>query len=303
MQIAPPAFIVPPEAERLRDVFIDWRGDLMTFLRHDVPKLLLVGLGCFVLLQLLRRLTRGVSSLQAKRLPSGLRTQQIKTLAGVINSIGTFVIVFLAILYVLSLVGLNLGPILASAGIVGLAIGFGAQTLVKDFINGFFVLLEDQYNIGDTVRLAGFKGLVEDMTLRRTVLRDDDGTVHIIPNSEVKIVSNMTRDWAQMPIRVVVAYDEPSDKIVGLLQQIGEELRHDPDFADDIVSDIQVPGIDRVGNGEAEYLMLLKTRPNKQYAVSRELRRRIKACFEKNNIRTGAPGRVYVRELSPGGAT
>jgi len=303
MQIAPPAFIVPPEAERLRDVFLDWRGDLMTFLRHDVPKLLLVGLGCFVLLQLLRRLTRGVSSLQAKRLPSGLRTQQIKTLAGVINSIGTFVIVFLAILYVLSLVGLNLGPILASAGIVGLAIGFGAQTLVKDFINGFFVLLEDQYNIGDTVRLAGFKGLVEDMTLRRTVLRDDDGTVHIIPNSEVKIVSNMTRDWAQMPIRVVVAYDEPSDKIVGLLQQIGEELRHDPDFADDIVSDIQVPGIDRVGNGEAEYLMLLKTRPNKQYAVSRELRRRIKACFEKNNIRTGAPGRVYVRELSPGGAT
>lgn len=303
MQIAPPAFIVPPEAERLRDVFLDWRGDLMTFLRHDVPKLLLVGLGCFVLLQLLRRLTRGVSSLQAKRLPSGLRTQQIKTLAGVINSIGTFVIVFLAILYVLSLVGLNLGPILASAGIVGLAIGFGAQTLVKDFINGFFVLLEDQYNIGDTVRLAGFKGLVEDMTLRRTVLRDDDGTVHIIPNSEVKIVSNMTRDWAQMPIRVVVAYDEPSDKIVGLLQQIGEELRHDPDFADDIVSDIQVPGIDRVGNGEAEYLMLLKTRPNKQYAVSRELRRRIKACFEKNNIRTGAPGRVYVRELSPGEAT
>jgi moderate conductance mechanosensitive channel len=293
------AYVVPPEAERLRDLVLDWRGDLMAFLRHDVPKLVLVIVGAIVLLRLLRRVTAGVSRLQAHRLASGLRSQQIKTLAGVVNSIGTFVVIFVATMYVLSLLGLNLGPLLASAGIAGLAIGFGAQTLVKDFINGFFVLLEDQYNVGDTVRLAGFKGIVEDMTLRRTVLRDDDGTIHIVPNSEVKIVSNMTRDWAQMPMKVVVAYDEPSDKIVGLLRDVGDEIRHDPAFADDIVSDIQVPGIDRVGNGEAEYLMLVKTRPNKQYAVSREMRRRIKASFEKNNVRTGAPGRVYVRELAP----
>jgi moderate conductance mechanosensitive channel len=298
MHIALTAFAAPPEAERLRDLVLDWRADLMTFLRHDVPKLLLVVVGSFVLLRLLRRITAEVSRFQAHRLPTGLRSQQIKTLAGVVNSIGTIVVVSVATMYVLSLLGLNLAPLLASAGIAGLAIGFGAQTLVKDFINGFFVLLEDQYNVGDTVRLAGFKGVVEDMTLRRTVLRDDDGTVHIVPNSELKIVSNMTRDWAQMPMRVVVAYDEPSDKIVDLLQGVGEELRHDAAFADDIVSDIQVPGIDRVGNGEAEYLMLVKTRPNKQYAVSRELRRRIKASFEKNQIRTAAPGRVYVRELA-----
>jgi len=298
MQIVPKAFIVPPEAERLRDLVLDWRGDLMTFVRHDLPKLLMVVIGSVLLLRLLRRLTDGITRLQVKRLPSGLRSQQLKTLAGVINSVATFVVVFVAATSVLSLLGLNLGPLLASAGIAGLAIGFGAQTLVKDFINGFFVLFEDQYNVGDTVRLAGFKGTVEEMTLRRTVLRDDDGTVHIIPNSEVKIVSNMTRDWAQMPMKVVVAYDEPSDKIVELLQQVGEELRHDPAFSDDIVSDIQVPGIDRVGNGEAEYLLLVKTRPNKQYGVSRELRRRIKGCFEKNNIRPGEPGRVYVRELT-----
>jgi moderate conductance mechanosensitive channel len=298
MYYPPTSFIAPPEAERLRDLVLDWRGDLMTFLRHDVPKLLLVVFGSIVLLRVLRRLTAGISRLQTHRLPTGLRTQQIKTLAGVINSIATFVVIFVATMYVLSLLGLNLGPLLASAGIAGLAIGFGAQTLVKDFINGFFVLLEDQYNVGDTVRLAGFKGIVEDMTLRRTVLRDDDGTIHIVPNSEVKIVSNMTRDWAQMPMRVVVAYDEPSDKVVSLLQDVGEELRHDPAFVDDIVSDIQVPGIDRVGNGEAEYLILVKTRPNRQYAVSRELRRRIKASFEKNHIRAGAPGRVYVRDLA-----
>jgi small conductance mechanosensitive channel len=186
---------------------------------------------------------------------------------------------------------------LASAGVAGLAIGFGAQTLVHDYINGFFVLLEDQYNLGDTVRLAGLKGTVEHMTLRRTVLRDDDGTVHMIPNSQITVVSNMTRDWAQLSLKITVAYEEASDKIINLLQQVGAEVRHDPKFEEDVV-EVQVPGIDRVGNGEAEYLVLVKTRPNKQYPVSREFRRRIKECFEKNNVKPGPPGRVYVTDSS-----
>lgn len=118
--------------------------------------------------------------------------------------------------------------------------------------------------------------------------------MHIVPNSLATVVSNMTRDWSQLTMRVVVAYNENSDRIVNLLVQVGEELRHDPKFEHVIVSDIQVPGIDRVGNGEAEYLMLVKTLPNEQYAVSRELRSRIKECFEKNNIQTPGPGRMYV---------
>jgi small conductance mechanosensitive channel len=218
----------------------------------------------------------------------------------VLTSVGVFVIVFVAALEVLSLLGLNLGPMLASAGIAGLAIGFGAQTLVHDFINGFFILLENQYDIGDTVRIAGVKGTVERMSLRMTVLRDEDGTVHLVPNSAVQIVSNTTRDWAQLALRVTVAYSEPSDKIIKLLKDVGEEVRHEPEYENEIVSDIQVPGIDRVGNGEAEYLMLIKTRPNKQYPVSRELRRRIKECFERNSIRTAGPGRVYVMDQTAG---
>jgi len=220
----------------------------------------------------------------------------------VITSVSVFVILFVATLEVLSLLGLNLGPLLASAGIAGLAIGFGAQTLVHDFINGFFILLENQYDLGDVVKIAGVKGSVEEMSLRRTVLRDDDGTLHTVPNSQITIVSNATRDWSQVALRVVVAYSESSDKVVGLLKEVGEEVRHDPAFADDIVADIQVPGIDRVGNGEAEYLLLVKTRPNKQYAVSRELRRRIKECFQKNNVQTAGPGRVYVLESGPASA-
>jgi moderate conductance mechanosensitive channel len=290
-----------PGEQRIRSVLLDWREDSANFLRHDVPKLVLIIIAVVVLIRILRASTRGMLALRTRRLPPGIRAQQIHTLASVITSIGTFAIVFVAALQALSIVGLNLGPLLASAGIAGLAIGFGAQTLVHDFINGFFVLLEDQYNIGDTIRVAGVKGAVEDMTLRRTVLRDDDGTLHIIPNSQITLVSNMTRDWAQIAMKVVVAYGEPSEKIVSLLQQVGNDIRHDPAFADDIVSDVQVPGIDRVGNGEAEYLLLLKTKPNKQYGVSRELRRRIKECFDKNNVQTAAPGRVYVRDMGTDG--
>jgi small conductance mechanosensitive channel len=287
-----------PFSERVHSLLFDWREDLITFLRHDVPKIVLVIAGAVVLIRIVRVLTRGMTGLQMRRIPPGFRAQQIQTLAAVINSIGTFVILFVATLQILPLLGLNLGPVLASAGIAGLAIGFGAQTLVKDFINGFFVLLEDQYNIGDTVRLAGMKGTVENMTLRRTELRDDDGTVHIIPNSQVQIVSNMTRDWAQVALHVSVAYSEPTDKIITLLKQVGDDIRHDPAYEQDIVADVQIPGIERVANGEADYLVLVKTKPNRQYAASREFRRRIKEIFEKNNVQAGLPGRVYIKEVT-----
>src|SRR5271166_2182280 len=189
-----------PEATNLPELLRDWREDTMTFLRHDAPKIVLVILLSFVLIRLLRLITKKAAALQTRRLPGGLRARQVRTLASVIDSIGVLVIVFVASLTVLAQLGLNLGPLLASAGVAGLAIGFGAQTLVHDFINGFFILLENQYDIGDTIRIAGVKGTVEDMTLRRTVLRDDDGTLHTVPNSQVTIVSNTTRDWSQLTL-------------------------------------------------------------------------------------------------------
>jgi small-conductance mechanosensitive channel len=289
-----------PQEANLPELLRDWREDAMNFLRHDAPKIVFVLVGTYVLIRILRAISRKSADLRVRKLPPGVSVQQFRTVTSVITSVGIFVILFVAALEVLSLLGLNLGPMLASAGIAGLAIGFGAQTLVHDFINGFFILLENQYDIGDTVRIAGVKGMVERMSLRMTVLRDEDGTVHLVPNSAVQIVSNATRDWAQFALRVVVAYTESSDEVIKLLQQIGQDIRHDPMFENDIVSDIQVPGIDRLGNGEAEYLMLIKTRPNKQYGVSRELRRRIKECFEKNGIQAAGPGRLYVMDQSAG---
>ncbi len=281
----------------------DWREDTMTFLRHDAPKILLVVLVAYLLTRMARAVARKTADLHVRKLPSGVRVQQVRTVASVVTSIAVFVIFFVAALEVLSLLGLNLGPMLASAGIAGLAIGFGAQTLVHDFINGFFILLENQYDIGDTIRIAGVKGTVEDMNLRHTVLRDDDGTVHFVPNSAIQIVSNTTRDWSQLALRVTVAYSEPSEKVVGLLREMGNQMRQDPAFAEDIVGAIDVPGIERVGNGEAEYLMLVKTRPNKHFGVSRELRRRIKESFEKNNVQAAGPGRIYVADQGTGKAS
>ena len=293
-------FIEPLQNENLRSVLQHWRTDGLEFVRVDVPKIVVIIVLAFALIRLMKVVINRL--LAFSRHETGVRAQQLRTAAGVIASVGTFVIVFLALMQILPVLGVNMGPLLASAGVAGLAIGFGAQTLVHDVINGFFILLENQYAVGDVVRVAGVKGTVEAMTMRNTTLRDDDGTVHIVPNSEIKIVSNLTRDWAQLALHISVAYGADSDKVVKLLQEVAQEVRNDPAFGNDIVAEPQVPGIERVANGEVDYLMLVKTLPNRQYGVSRELRRRIKECFQKNNIQAGNPARVYVMEGAPPGA-
>ncbi len=272
-----------------------WGDDTFDFVRHQVPRIVAVFIIAFILTRLLKIAARHLSGLSARDgLPSGFRAQQLRTLSSVIYSVGVFIIMFVAALQILPLLGINMGPLLASAGIAGVAVGFGAQTLVHDFINGFFILVENQYDIGDTIKIAGVQGTVEAMTLRRTVLRDGDGTVHNVPSSEIKVVSNLTRDWTQLSITVSVAYNTDSDKVIKVLQEVGDELASDPAFADKIVAKPQVPGIEKVSGAEVEYLMLVKTRPGQQDAVRRELRRRIKACLEKNQIEPGNPNKMYV---------
>jgi moderate conductance mechanosensitive channel len=270
--------------------------DSLVWLRHAAAQLGFILVIAFILIRLLKLGTERLQRLsKSQALPGGLRAQQLKTLASIIDSVGIVVIVFVAGMQILTVFDVDIKPLLASAGIAGLAIGFGAQTLVKDVINGFFILLENQYDIGDVVRLASVRGTVEAMTLRRTVLRDADGALHIIPNGQITIVSNLTRDWAQVTLHVAVAYSENSDRIIKLLQEVGAELRHDPRFAELMVADPEVPGIERVTGSEADYLMLVKTVPGSaQYTVSRELRRRIKECFEKQSVKAASPAQVYV---------
>ena len=188
------AMALAPEAVNLRELVFAWRNDALEFLHQHAPRIVLILFLAFVGLRLFQIVVRKMVAFQSKRPSQAVRVQQIQTLAGVTNSVGVFVIVFVAGLEVLQELHINLAPLLASAGIAGLAIGFGAQTLVKDVINGFFILLENQYDVGDVVRIAGVKGAVEAMSMRSTTLRDDDGTIHIVPNSEIHIVSNTTRD-------------------------------------------------------------------------------------------------------------
>src|SRR5512146_2177219 len=289
-----------PQIQNLTQLLGRWHIDALEFLRTDAPRILVIAIVAFILIWLLRLATRRLHSISRDQtLPGGVRATQLRTLSSVIYSVGLAVILFQAVLQILGVVNINIGPLLASAGIAGLAIGFGAQTLVKDIINGFFILMENQYDVGDMVRLAGVQGTVEHMTLRRTVLRDVDGAVHVVPNSEIRIVSNLTRDWAQVTLHVSVSYNENSERVIQLLKEVAGDVRNDPFYGGLLVAEPEVPGIERVAGAEVDYLMLAKTRPGKQYAVPRELRRRIKECFEKQNIQPGNPGRVYVLDKSP----
>jgi small conductance mechanosensitive channel len=292
---------MPQQWRSQLDEVARWRTDGLDFLHQHAPRIVVIVAVAFILIRLLHVITRRLTRFsQSQELPSTIRAQQLRTLASVVNGVGLFVIVFLAIMEVLQQVGISVGPLLASAGVVGLAIGFGAQTLVKDVINGFFILMENQYDLGDVVKIAGVSGTVERMTLRRTVLRDAEGTQHTVPNSQISVVSNLTRDWTQTAVQIAVSYRADSDRVIDLLREIADELRADPNFADSILADIQVPGIERVAGSEVDYLMLIKTKPGTQYALLRELRRRIKATFDKNGIEPAGAAPLYVLSQTPG---
>jgi small conductance mechanosensitive channel len=174
--------------------WLDWHGELAGWMHRNLVKLLGVLLIALVLVWVLQALTRRLARLsQHERLPQGVRAQQLKTLAMVIEGFGLFFIVFLTLMQVLPLFGIDMKPLLASAGVAGVAIGFGAQSLVRDVVNGFFILVENQYEVGDVVKVAGVEGTVEVMTLRRTVLRDADGSVHVVPNNQIGVVTNLKR--------------------------------------------------------------------------------------------------------------
>jgi small conductance mechanosensitive channel len=286
--------------EKFGNILHEWHNYLVAWTRDRAPKLIVILLVAFVFVRILGAITRRITAFSERRAPDGQqRAQQVRTVAGVIRSVGVFLIVFFTLMSALKdAFNINIEPLLASAGIVGLAIGFGAQTLVKDVINGFFILVENQFQVGDVVRISGVSGKVEEITMRRTVLRDADGTLHVIPNGAIQLVSNTTRDWSQVTLQVAVDYSENSDRVVQLLQQVAQEFHEDSAFKQDLVSQPQVPGIDRVRGQEVDYLVLIKVRPGRQYDVARELRRRIKACFEANKVKAGAPGLFVATQTS-----
>lgn len=247
---------------------------------------------------LVRMLRRGVRRLQSKvsDQTSPIRSlQRTQTMAKVASSAGIVVIWTLVIFYTLSALGYNLAPLLAGVGVIGLAVGFGAQNLVRDVVSGFFVLLEDQYGVGDIIDVnQEVSGKVEQLTLRVTGLRALDGTMHFIANGEIKIVSNRSKDWARAVVDVGVAYKEEPDHVREVLQMVAIESKNDPRIGRDMYAVPEVLGVEMLGEYEVIWRMLADTKPGKQWQVARDLRERVKVAFDETGIEIPFPHRVMV---------
>ncbi|MBA4159083.1 MAG: mechanosensitive ion channel [Gemmatimonadetes bacterium] len=221
-----------------------------------------------------------------------LQEQRTKTLVGLVRNIGIVVIVVLTLFTLLGIVGVDIRPLLAGAGVIGLAISFGAQSLVRDVITGLFILFENQFGVGDVVRIGDVGGMVERMTLRVVVLRDVHGTVHVIPNGEIKRVSNMTRSWSRAVLEIGVAYKEDVDRVMQVMREVGAELWEHEEWRPLLIEEITVPGIESFGDSSVVIRMMAKTIPLKQWDVARELRRRLKNRFDAEGIEIPFPHRT-----------
>ena len=209
------------------------------------------------------------------------RAAQLRTMAAILRATSYGVIGFIVLLQVLSIFNINLTPLLASAGIVGVGIGLGAQSIFKDMLNGIFILVEDQYNVGEVVKIAGLHGTVEDLTLRCTTLRDGDGTLYIIPNSQIATVSNLSRDFSVATLNLSVDASADPDKVIAVLATVALEVRNDPAFKEIVIADPDVPGVDKINGREVTYPVSIRVRANQKDGVLRELRRRIIMAFEE----------------------
>jgi small conductance mechanosensitive channel len=215
--------------------------------------------------------------------------KRTQTLGSIIRYVLIIAIIIVAAMTVLKELGVEIAPVLAAAGIVGLAVGFGAQSLVKDVISGFFILLEDQIRVGDVVQVAGKGGLVEKINLKTTILRDLAGNVHYVPNGHIDVVTNMTKDYSRYVFDIGVAYRENVDEVVEVIKEVDEELRNDPEYKDDILEPIEILGLDQFANSAIIIKARTTTVPIKQWRVGREFNKRLKKKFDERNIEIPFP--------------
>ena len=266
---------------------IDWTPVTDWLLQHGTRILIILAVGFalwFALKKLLPPLVRRTMVKVKGESKRGIEKRR-DTLISVFISAGRILIIIVVILMILSELDISITPILASLGVASLAVGFGAQYLIRDFIAGMFIIWENQYRVGDVIRIADTAGLVEQVSLRKTVLRDLDGILHHVPNGEIKVASNFTRHWARAHLNISVAYKEDLDRVMSILKKIWEELAEDPTWGQLIIS--KTPSFLRVDNfGDSGIVIKLagETLPIRQWDVMGELRRRIKRVFDEEGI-------------------
>ncbi len=267
---------------------------IATWLTTSGIKIVGILIGLIILSQMSKWVVRWMEKFVTEKdsLQAAEAMKRAHTLGNTLRHTLLITLSFIAILMILGELGIQVGPLLATAGIGALAIGFGAQNLVKDVISGFFIILENQYRIGDVIEVAGVSGLVESVSLRKTVLRDLEGKVHTIPNGEIKIVSNLSKEWSRSVLDVGISYREDVDQVIDLLSQIGRELETEEPYKSAILGPLQILGIEKFGESQLVIRMMIKTVPLKQWEVGRELRRRIKNRFDEKGIQIPSPQRI-----------
>jgi small conductance mechanosensitive channel len=250
-------------------------------------RIFIIAVAMLVLLALLKRGVEKLSRLYGGTLP--MRAKRAYTLTHIVRDVARIMILFIGMTMILSEGGIDLKPLLAAAGLGGLAIGFGAQSLVKDLISGFFILWEDSVRVGDVVEVAGVSGVVEEVELRTIRLRDASGNLHVVPNGVIDKVKNLTKDYSYYLFDIRVGYRENVDEVMDVLREVAEDLRQDSGFANDIMEPLEMWGVDRFTDSAVMIQCRIKTEPLKQWRVGREMNRRIKTTFESKGIEIPFP--------------
>ncbi|MEE9219268.1 MAG: mechanosensitive ion channel family protein [Acidobacteriota bacterium] len=278
--------------------------DAGTSIAHSALRIALVVLGGYIGVRVLRAALKRMEDVlvaareKAERVPGATR-KRVATLTGLLTTLGAVLVWSVVVVICLGQIGVDIGPILAGAGVLGLAVGFGAQNLVRDLISGFFLVLEDQIRVGDVAIVNGTGGLVEAVTFRTIILRDLSGVVHVFPNGTINTLSNMTKEWSGYVLDIGVAYKEDTDRVVEVMKQVDEELRNDPDYDRHILQPIEVFGVDAFGSSEVVIKARIKTQPIQQWFVGREYRRRLKKAFDAKGIEIPFPHHsIYMGEAS-----
>jgi moderate conductance mechanosensitive channel len=281
------------EGRFLGKVLDEWGRDVQEFVTLKLPHLVMVAIIAVILARLLRVVTNNVIVIAERHAAGPTRVAQVRTLAGIVRTTGLTAIGVIAGMQFLAAIGVNLAPLLAGAGIAGVAIGLAAQNIVKDVLNGTLILVEDQFNVGDVVTVAGLTGTVESMTLRKSTIRGGDGTLYVVPNSQITTVANQSADFSVATINISVDFSANPNEVLDILRTIANEIRNDPEFKDLFVADPQILGVDALRGSQLIFPVVFKTKAQKQFAPMREFQRRVRLALEEHHMLPGDPMRVF----------
>ena len=273
----------------------DVLNQIIDWFMNQLPSLVLLIVLLFVSLKLLKLVIRRLKKIfihhatKSEKIDTLEAEKRISTLMSILKGLGKIIIWSVFLMIFLKKLGVDIAPILAGAGILGLAIGFGAQELVRDFISGFFMILENQIRVGDYAIIDGTEGLVEKIQLRTLTLRDLSGVVHVFQNGKINSLSNMTKEWSAMVFKIGVAYKEDVDHVIRIMQQVGEKMTNDINYKEKILEPLLIMGLDKFDDSAVVIKARLKTIPGEQWALGREYRKRLKKEFDEKGIEIPFP--------------